>query len=301
MIWDLLEKYKENKTILLTTHFMDEADILSDRIAILAQGKLNAYGSSLFLKSRFGTGYHLIMLINSTCNPSRTFDVVKHYVPGAEIDDLLGFELSFILPGTDAKLFVKLFEFLDESMSIVGVESYGCGLTTLEEVFRRVSDPNFMVHEREKSQRRNVLNSHFKGRSTMKEVERVCKCCISIDSRSHLFVSQELDDSSLKLIEVNTEPQTGSQDIVAETQFIGDLSSTESVPQKQKTIAKESISKNLSKTYPVYTNRPRLNSVVEAICSKSTPKETYEKLIPKLHDDFDEIVYNRGLTLRSGL
>ena len=47
------------QVILLTTHFMDEADILADRKAILSQGSLRCYGSSLFLKNRFGLGYHL--------------------------------------------------------------------------------------------------------------------------------------------------------------------------------------------------------------------------------------------------
>jgi ABC-type Na+ transport system ATPase subunit NatA len=38
--WDVLLKYKAQRTILLTTHFMDEADLLCDRIAILAHGRL---------------------------------------------------------------------------------------------------------------------------------------------------------------------------------------------------------------------------------------------------------------------
>ena len=38
-IWDLLTKYKAGRTIILTTHFMDEADLLGDRIAIINCGK----------------------------------------------------------------------------------------------------------------------------------------------------------------------------------------------------------------------------------------------------------------------
>ena len=49
-IWDLLTKYKEGRTILLTTHFMDEADLLGDRIAIINNGRLVTVGSSLFLR-----------------------------------------------------------------------------------------------------------------------------------------------------------------------------------------------------------------------------------------------------------
>lgn len=41
---------------------MDEADLLGDRIAVIANGKLSCCGSSLFLKSRYGRGYYLTMV-----------------------------------------------------------------------------------------------------------------------------------------------------------------------------------------------------------------------------------------------
>lgn len=49
-LWDLLIKEKQGRTILLTTHFMDEADVLGDRIAIMAEGDLKCVGSPFFLK-----------------------------------------------------------------------------------------------------------------------------------------------------------------------------------------------------------------------------------------------------------
>ncbi|KAG8226833.1 hypothetical protein J437_LFUL007090, partial [Ladona fulva] len=58
-IWELLIKYKKGRTVILTTHFMDEADLLGDRIAIISHGRLRCCGSSLFLKARFGKGYYL--------------------------------------------------------------------------------------------------------------------------------------------------------------------------------------------------------------------------------------------------
>lgn len=53
-IWDLLQGEKRGRTILLTTHFMDEADLLGDRIAIMAGGELQCCGSPLFLKNKYG-------------------------------------------------------------------------------------------------------------------------------------------------------------------------------------------------------------------------------------------------------
>ncbi|XP_078575167.1 phospholipid-transporting ATPase ABCA1-like isoform X1 [Branchiostoma floridae x Branchiostoma japonicum] len=65
-IWDLLIKYKKGRTIILTTHHMDEADLLGDRIGIISQGKLRCCGSSLFLKGRYGNGYYLTLVKKST-------------------------------------------------------------------------------------------------------------------------------------------------------------------------------------------------------------------------------------------
>ena len=42
------------RTILITTHFMEEADVLGDRIAIMDHGKVQCYGTSLFLKKLYG-------------------------------------------------------------------------------------------------------------------------------------------------------------------------------------------------------------------------------------------------------
>ncbi|PIO76738.1 ABC transporter, ATP-binding protein [Teladorsagia circumcincta] len=56
-IWSLLQNNKKGRTILLSTHHMDEADILSDRIALLSEGRLITLGSSMFLKNRYGDAF----------------------------------------------------------------------------------------------------------------------------------------------------------------------------------------------------------------------------------------------------
>ena len=60
-LWDMLKKNKQGRIIILTTHFMDEADILGDRIGIMAEGRVQCTGSSLFLKKRYGVGYNLVI------------------------------------------------------------------------------------------------------------------------------------------------------------------------------------------------------------------------------------------------
>jgi len=59
-LWEMLKKNKEDRIVILTTHYMDEADILGDRICIMTEGEVECTGSSLFLKERFGVVYRLI-------------------------------------------------------------------------------------------------------------------------------------------------------------------------------------------------------------------------------------------------
>jgi ABC-type multidrug transport system ATPase subunit len=62
-LWDLLKGMRKGRTMLLTTHYMDEADVLGDRIGIMSRGELQCLGSSSFLKHNFGSGYKLICTI----------------------------------------------------------------------------------------------------------------------------------------------------------------------------------------------------------------------------------------------
>ena len=73
------------QVVVLTTHFMDEADLLGDRIAIMSRGRLQVLGSSLFLKSRFGIGYHLTMSTLPHCNKGDIEALVKSQIPGASV------------------------------------------------------------------------------------------------------------------------------------------------------------------------------------------------------------------------
>lgn len=56
-IWNVIENAKQGRSIILTTHSMVEADVLSDCIGIMAKGMLHCIGTSIVLKSRFGSGY----------------------------------------------------------------------------------------------------------------------------------------------------------------------------------------------------------------------------------------------------
>nr|XP_036860350.1 ATP-binding cassette sub-family A member 3 isoform X1 [Manis javanica]XP_036860351.1 ATP-binding cassette sub-family A member 3 isoform X1 [Manis javanica]XP_036860355.1 ATP-binding cassette sub-family A member 3 isoform X1 [Manis javanica]XP_036860356.1 ATP-binding cassette sub-family A member 3 isoform X1 [Manis javanica] len=137
-IWDLLQQQKRDRTILLTTHFMDEADLLGDRIAIMAKGELQCCGSSLFLKQKYGAGYHMTLVKEPHCSPEGISRLVQHHVPNATLESSAGAELSFILPKESTHRFESLFSKLEKQQKALGIASFGASVTTMEEVFLRV-------------------------------------------------------------------------------------------------------------------------------------------------------------------
>lgn len=147
--WDLLQKERSNRTILLTTHFMDEADLLGDRIAIMSNGIVQCCGSSLFLKNKYGVGYHMVMVKSENCNVEIVTSVVKQYVGGACLENDVGLELSYILPKEESSQFESLFSHLEKHKQELGIDSYGASVTTLEEVFLKVKEVNDIQDEDE--------------------------------------------------------------------------------------------------------------------------------------------------------
>ena len=59
----------------MSTHFMDEADILGDRIAIISEGRLCCCGSSMFLKKQFTSGYYLTLVVSDDERRRQTNEV----------------------------------------------------------------------------------------------------------------------------------------------------------------------------------------------------------------------------------
>ena len=142
-VWEMLKNNKSEKIVILTTHFMDEADFLGDRIAIMSSGALKCCGSSLFLKNRFGIGYNLIIVKKDSMPSPELKNLVLSSIPKANLLSEVSAEISFQLPLNALPKFGELFQTLDERKTQLGVLSYGVSITTLEEVFLKVAEGDF--------------------------------------------------------------------------------------------------------------------------------------------------------------
>eukprot|EP01061_Rhynchopus_euleeides_P015536 TRINITY_DN264_c0_g1_i10.p1 TRINITY_DN264_c0_g1~~TRINITY_DN264_c0_g1_i10.p1 ORF type:complete len:1990 (+),score=845.48 TRINITY_DN264_c0_g1_i10:125-5971(+) len=197
-MWRLLRDpaVLRGRVIVLTTHYMEEADLLGDSVAIMHKGCLHSWGSSFYLKSRLGVGYNMSVAMRAQCVPEQVEEVVRRYITRAEVGRLscTGNELRLRLPmdslpddewlsvarnklrlenTTDpAKMreaataviherlaspevladceallshirtvshFPDMFDELERRKDELHVESFGVGVTTLEEVFMRIA------------------------------------------------------------------------------------------------------------------------------------------------------------------
>uniref|UniRef100_H0Z0I9 Cholesterol transporter ABCA5 n=1 Tax=Taeniopygia guttata TaxID=59729 RepID=H0Z0I9_TAEGU len=137
IVWNLLRSRKANRVTVFSTHFMDEADILADRKAVISQGMLKCLGSSLFLKSKWGIGYRLSMHIDAYCNTEATTSLIRQHIPAASLIQQNDEQLVYSLPLKDMDKFAGLFSDLD-THSHLGVITYGVSMTTLEDVYLKL-------------------------------------------------------------------------------------------------------------------------------------------------------------------
>ncbi|CAL1280707.1 unnamed protein product [Larinioides sclopetarius] len=139
-VWDALLDIRHNRTIILTTHYMEEADVLGDRIAIMAEGEVQCCGSPMFLKQKFGTGYHLHAVKDVSFDLHALISLINKYVPEVTLGNELEKEISFNLSTNNISGFGEMFEELENRKTELGVNSFGVTITTMEDVFLNVSN-----------------------------------------------------------------------------------------------------------------------------------------------------------------
>lgn len=119
-IWEILLAERGDRTFLLTTHFLDEADVLADYVAILSRGILKTKGTSVQLKHEVGAGYHVTYPKDAPVKPP--VDAIKKPAPS---EGMLQYQFENALPATK---FVDILRHHD-------VKNYDIVGPTLEDVF----------------------------------------------------------------------------------------------------------------------------------------------------------------------
>ncbi|WAQ96399.1 ABCAC-like protein [Mya arenaria] len=147
-IWNLIIRRKDGVAILLSTHHLDEADIISDQIAVLHEGRLLCHGSPMYLKQHLASGHRIIVTsLSDNPDPVSILSVMKAWIPAAKLQQVSGGDMTFTLPAASSAAFHEMFQDLESKKRELNIESYGISDPQLQEVFLKVCSAADMGHQ----------------------------------------------------------------------------------------------------------------------------------------------------------
>jgi ATP-binding cassette, subfamily A (ABC1), member 3 len=135
-LWEIIRKFKKDRTIILTTHFMEEADALSDRIAIMNHGEVKCCGSPLYLKNTFGSGYRLTLSKKQEIFKLESFkQILDSTINDYKIETNIAAEMCILIPFESSNKLPNILNNIEKSKQEMGIDGYGISSPTIEEVF----------------------------------------------------------------------------------------------------------------------------------------------------------------------
>ncbi|CAI9757523.1 unnamed protein product [Fraxinus pennsylvanica] len=137
MLWNVVKRAKQNRAIILTTHSMEEAEHLCDRLGIFVDGSLQCVGNPKELKARYGGSYVFTMTTISN-HEEEVENLVRHLSPNANKIYQISGTQKFELPKQEI-IISEVFKAVENAKSRFTVHAWGLADTTLEDVFIKVA------------------------------------------------------------------------------------------------------------------------------------------------------------------
>jgi ABC-2 type transport system ATP-binding protein len=132
-LWETIEGLvAEGTTVLLTTQYLDEADRLADRIAVIDRGKVIAEGTPSELKGRVG-GERLEVTVATDADAERAVHALTPMSGGEEPPTVASAVVTLTVPGGRTGTIVEAVRRLDEAG--VAVDDLALRRPTLDDVF----------------------------------------------------------------------------------------------------------------------------------------------------------------------
>ena len=167
-IWDFLMSQREERCILLSTHHMDEAEVVGDRIAIIDHGHLLCVGGLPFLKEQFQLKYLLrVEKEKEEVSTNSITELVETHIPTAKLETGEGKEVRYSLPISAVKedqSLSELFSVLEEERERMGLSSFVLEAPTLEQLFLKLTELRYTEEF-----------SHERGEDTAEELTHIPK------------------------------------------------------------------------------------------------------------------------------
>ncbi|TXG50445.1 hypothetical protein EZV62_022969 [Acer yangbiense] len=136
-LWNVVKRAKQGRAIILTTHSMEEAEVLCDRLGIFVDGGLQCIGNPKELKARYG-GSYVFTITTSADHEEEVENMVRHLSPNANKIYQISGTQKFELPKHEVRI-ADVFQAVANAKRKFVVFAWGLADTTLEDVFIKVA------------------------------------------------------------------------------------------------------------------------------------------------------------------
>ncbi|KAI9181186.1 hypothetical protein LWI28_012282 [Acer negundo] len=136
-LWNIVKRAKQGRAIILTTHSMEEAEALCDRLGIFVDGSLQCIGNPKELKARYG-GSYVFTMTTSADHEKEVENMVLRLSPNANKIYQISGTQKFELPKHEVRI-AEVFQAVENAKSMFVVFAWGLADTTMEDVFIKVA------------------------------------------------------------------------------------------------------------------------------------------------------------------
>eukprot|EP00808_Paulinella_micropora_P006538 g17892.t1 len=131
-MWELIASTMAGRSVILTTHSMEEAEALCARIGIMVGGRLRCIGTGSHLKHRYGEGYQIDINCKAADAPAIE-EWIKSLAPTCMLLEKHGGSIKYRLPN-ELNLAV-MFRLVEKEKERLGIVEYSLAETSLEQIF----------------------------------------------------------------------------------------------------------------------------------------------------------------------
>eukprot|EP00026_Physarum_polycephalum_P002573 Phypoly_transcript_02580.p1 GENE.Phypoly_transcript_02580~~Phypoly_transcript_02580.p1 ORF type:complete len:904 (+),score=109.04 Phypoly_transcript_02580:144-2714(+) len=132
-LWDIIVKAKERHSIILSTHSMEEAEVLCNRIGIMRKAQLHSVGTQMHLKNKFELGFNVKVSHFLNCE-EKAHNFVMECIPNAVLVRAFGGIRAYKVMKGDF-LLSDLFKKMELNKYRYGIKEWSISQASLEEVF----------------------------------------------------------------------------------------------------------------------------------------------------------------------
>lgn len=134
-MWVTICRTASTRSVVLTTHSMEECEALCDRVVVMVKGQFRCLGSIQHLKSRFGEGYTVELQISDQSTMEALQEFVRNKLTG-RVEEEMSSWLKCSIPVEMLSL-AAIFGLIEENKAQLGITDYSVSQTTLEQIFIR--------------------------------------------------------------------------------------------------------------------------------------------------------------------